>query len=128
MDENHRPLLIFDGDCGFCATTARWAAKGWSETAVAIPWQALGADGLARLGLDISKVQRCAWWVDAGGELSSGHRAVARALRAARGRRRMAGTLLLAPPFNLLGAIGYQVVARHRHRLPGGSPACRAGM
>ena len=35
------------------------------------------------------------------------------------------GWVLTVPPFCWLGSIGYALVARYRHRLPGGTPACK---
>jgi hypothetical protein len=37
---------------------------------------------------------------------------------------RFAGFLLATPPFSIVAALGYNVLARYRHRLPGGTPAC----
>jgi hypothetical protein len=37
---------------------------------------------------------------------------------------RFAGQLLATPPFSILAALGYNVIARYRHVLPGGTPAC----
>jgi predicted DCC family thiol-disulfide oxidoreductase YuxK len=87
----------------------------------------LGPDGLRRLGLEIDQVQNAAWWVDEQGVLSGGHCAVAKALSAGSGWRHLAGTLIQTPPFSLLAAGAYRIVARYRYRLPGGTPACRIG-
>lgn len=122
-----RPLLIFDGDCGFCTSAARWAARGWSGPEEAVAWQALGEGRLRQLGLDDGQAARKVWWVEAPGPPVGGHRAIGRALRAARGWRHVAGTVVLTPPVSWLAAAGYHLVARNRHRLPGGTPACRDG-
>ena len=126
MDEGDLPLLIYDGDCGFCTASATWAARDWTGPARAVPWQTLGADGLARLGLEVRQAEEAAWWVDAGGGLAGGHRAVGEALRAGRGWRHLAGTLVLAPALGVLAAGAYRVLSRHRHRLPGATAACRS--
>jgi predicted DCC family thiol-disulfide oxidoreductase YuxK len=122
-----RSVLVFDGDCGFCTTAADWARRGWTDDAVAVvPWQALGDGGLGALGLSVPEARRAAWWADSEGHLWRGHRAVGMALRRGRGWRQPAGLLLLTPPASWVGAGVYRVVARWRHRLPGGTPACRA--
>lgn len=121
-----RPLLIFDGDCGFCTAAANWITRHWTEPARAVPWQELGRDGLAAVGITETEVADAAYWVDAHGTTSRGHLAVAAALRAAGGWRRLAGSALLVPPLSWLGRPGYWLVARYRYRLPGSTPACRA--
>ena len=37
---------------------------------------------------------------------------------------RFAGHLLRFPPIAVVAAIGYNLIARYRHVLPGGTPAC----
>ena len=39
-------------------------------------------------------------------------------------RHAIAGHLLATPPFSVVAALGYNVIAKYRHRLPGGTPAC----
>ena len=34
------------------------------------------------------------------------------------------GQLLVTPPFSWAAALGYTLIARFRHRLPGGTAAC----
>ncbi len=119
------PVLVYDGDCGFCSSVARWVSAAWKAPARAEAWQRLGVDGLARLGLTEQEADRTAWWVDAEGRRFAGHLAVAHALAGARGWKGLAGRLLLVPPFRWLGAVAYPLVARNRHRLPGGTPTCR---
>ena len=124
MGDDRSGLLIFDGECGFCTSSARWVAASWADGSKAVPWQDLGGDGLAALGLTVEQAQTEVWWVDPRGRRSGGHRAVAKSLRAARGWKRAAGILIDWPPLSLLAAGAYPVVARHRHRLPGATPAC----
>jgi predicted DCC family thiol-disulfide oxidoreductase YuxK len=119
------PVLIFDGGCGFCTRAADWAARGWSRPAQAQPWQVLGPERLAELGLSVSQAQEAAWWVDENGRLFRGHRAVGKAMTAGKGWRRLAGVLILMPPGSWAASGVYPVVARWRHRMPGATPACR---
>ena len=67
---------------------------------------------------------RSAWWID-GGRVEGGSRAVARALVATQGPWAFAGWILLFPPISWVAPLGYRLVARHRCRLPGGTPACK---
>lgn len=118
-------VLVFDGDCGFCTTAARWAEKGFHHGERAEAWQVLGPDVLSSIGLSLHDAEQAAWWLDADGRRERGHRAVGRALQAGGGRRRVAGRLILTPPASWLAAGVYRLVVRWRYRLPGGSPACR---
>ena len=125
VDPEKAPLLVYDGDCSFCSSSARWIAARWQGPEHAVAWQQLGADQLVRLGLTLDDVRCAAWWVDRGGRTSRGHVAIARALRAAPGWPSVVGRVLLVPPFRWLAAGAYPLIARWRHRLPGGTPACR---
>ena len=125
VEHEKTPLLVYDGDCSFCSSSARWIAARWQGPEQAVAWQHLSADQLGRLGLTLDDVRCAAWWVDGGGRTSRGHVAIARALRAAPGWPSVVGRVLLVPPFRWLAAGAYPLIARWRHRLPGGTPACR---
>ena len=120
-----QPLLIFDGDCGFCTRTARWISDRWTGPARAEAWQRLGPDGLARIGLTERDVRSAAYWVDTDGRIFRGHAAVAQALCEGTARDRVLGGLLRTPPVSWLGRPGYWLVARFRYRLPGATGSCR---
>jgi predicted DCC family thiol-disulfide oxidoreductase YuxK len=120
-----RPLLVYDGDCGFCTSTAEWIWRRWTSGASAVPWQELQPEGLNGLGLTEADVRREVWWIDASGGRVGGHRAVAAALGEAGGWWGAVGRVLTLPPVDPLARVGYGLVARWRHRLPGGTPACR---
>jgi hypothetical protein len=46
-------------------------------------------------------------------------------LRSAGGARALAGRLAGFGPVSALAAVTYRWIARHRHRMPGGTAACR---
>jgi predicted DCC family thiol-disulfide oxidoreductase YuxK len=119
------PVLIYDGDCGFCTSVAASISRRWRIPATAAAWQDLGEAGLADLGLTPEAAQQAAWWVDGEGRRYRGQLAVAKALQAAKGWRRAMGTVLLIPPVSWAAALGYRLVVRYRHRLPGSTDACR---
>jgi len=125
VEEEKTPLLIYDGDCSFCSSSARWITARWNGPEQAVARQHLSADDVERLGLTLDDVRDAAWWIDASGSRSRGHLAIARALRAAPGWPSVVGHILLVPPFRWLAAGVYPLIARWRHRLPGGTPACR---
>ena len=127
MGARRTALLIYDGDCGFCSTSARWTRKGWRNEAEIVAYQQLGEDGLAALGLSVRDAEQAAWWMDESGKLWRGHRAIAKSLQASTGARRAVGLALGSPVLSPLGALAYRLVVRYRHKLPGATDACRVG-
>lgn len=125
MERENAPLLVYDGDCSFCSSSARWITARWNGSQQAVAWQHLSAGELERLGLTLDDVRRAVWWIDPSGARSRGHLAIARALQAAHGWPSVIGQVALVPPFRWLAAGAYPLIARWRHRLPGGTPACR---
>ena len=119
---NNQPLLVFDGDCSFCTTSANWLEHRLPEAARVEPWQRLD---LAALGLTEHDVTTAAYWIDENGRTYRGHRAIARSLITAGGVWKPIGVVMLIPPISWLAALVYVVIARNRHRLPGGTPACK---
>jgi len=119
---SERPVLVFDGDCGFCTTAKDWIAARAEIEAVPYQWADLAALGLT----EAEGARRIHVIGDTvpGGRRSGGY-AAAWLLRSARGRGwRLLGTVLGAPVLRWGTDLGYRVVAANRHRLPGGSPAC----
>ena len=119
-----QPVLIFDGDCGFCTTSARflhrWVVRRGS-TRVA-PWQRLDLD---ELGVTADQCRAAVQWIGQDAQVASGHAAIAATLRAGYPIWRPIGALLVAPGFSWLAERAYSWVAAHRYALPGGTPACR---
>lgn len=115
------PLLVFDGDCAFCTTWVRRLERTFSVFPESQPWQWLDYE---TLGLTRHDVTHYVWFLN-GERRERGHAAVAALLRAQRSVGwRFLGHLLVTPPFSWAAALGYAFVARFRHRLPGGTPAC----
>ena len=123
--ESHGAVLVYDGDCGFCTSAAKWTARRFQHGERVEPWQLLGDDFLAKNRLSSADVHEAAWWIDNGGLRERGHRAVGRALLANGGIRRTIGWFVLTPPTSWLARGVYGVVVRWRYRLPGGTPACK---
>jgi predicted DCC family thiol-disulfide oxidoreductase YuxK len=113
-----RPVLIYDGDCGFCTSTVRLVPGRAAIDVVAFQF----AD-LAALGATREHAEREVLWVQ-GGRVYGGAQAVARLLMHAGGVWRALGLVLRVPPLSWLARGGYALVSGNRHRLPGGTPAC----
>ncbi|HAW10846.1 MAG TPA: DUF393 domain-containing protein [Chloroflexi bacterium] len=116
-----RPLLIFDGECGFCTACATWAERRLRDADVA-PGQRVD---LAAYGLTARDVSAAVWWIDRAGHLHRGHRAIGKALQACGRWWSLVSWMCLTPPFSWIAWAVYGLVARFRHRLPGSTPACR---
>jgi predicted DCC family thiol-disulfide oxidoreductase YuxK len=119
-----RPVLVFDGDCGMCTRSAELAARRFRPSPDAFDISPAQRLDLGALGLTVAECDAALQWVGADGRVSSGQDAVARMLLASRPWARPLGALLLLPGVNTLAGIVYRWVARNRHRLPGGTPAC----
>lgn len=123
MDTPPGPVLVFDGDCAFCTSSARVLAR-WSNRRDAYhvaPWQQLD---LTALGLTEGQCIEAVQWVDGRGGGASGHLAIAAALRAGHPAWRPVAVLLRAPLVSPLAARVYAWVADHRYAMPGSTPAC----
>lgn len=115
-------MLIYDGDCAFCTRCAEWARRRLPSGARVVAWQSL--PDLAALGLTEADVTAAAYWVDRG-RLFRGHRAIAASLRAIGGGWAVLGAIVALPPFTWVARALYALVARNRHRMPGGSAECK---
>ncbi len=115
------PLLVFDGDCAFCTTWVRRLERILRFFPESKPWQWLDYEAL---GLSRHDVSHYVWFL-IGDRRYRGHAAVAALLRGQRSAGwRFVGHLLVTPPFSWVAAVAYALIARFRHRLPGGTPAC----
>lgn len=109
------PVVIYDGDCGFCTRTVN-RLRAWLPVPVdAIAWQF--AD-LERHGVTEAQCRRAVQWLAPDGRRATGHAAFARWLIAAERGWRPVGWLLLTPPVSWLAAVGYRLIAANRHRIP----------
>ena len=114
--------LVFDGDCAFCTSAVGAARRLLPAEVAVVAWQF--AD-LAALGVTVERAQQEVLWVDPDGAVSGGAAAVTRLLRAAGPPWSVLGVLIGLPPLRWVAPPVYRLVAANRHRLPGGTPACR---
>lgn len=123
MAEHSSIVVVFDGDCAFCSSCARFLRARVRPLVSVRPWQELD---LGALGLTQEACTEAVQCLEvASGEICSGHRAVARALVACRPPWSILGRVIGWSPLAPFAAVVYRVVARNRHRLPGGTPACK---
>jgi predicted DCC family thiol-disulfide oxidoreductase YuxK len=115
-----QPVLVYDGDCGFCTTSVRFAERRIGVRARVTPWQF--AD-LAALGTTRERAGHEVLWIE-DGRAYGGAQAVAKLLIAAGPPWSLPGVLLRVPPLRWAAHWVYRLVAAGRHRLPGGTPAC----
>ncbi|MYG93429.1 MAG: DUF393 domain-containing protein [Acidimicrobiia bacterium] len=113
---NSMPLniLIYDGDCGFCTSTAKWAKQRLNSNYQVVPWQHLNLDDF---GLSKADVNRSAYWVDSNGNLYEEHRCIAKVLSAMDRPWKFIGSLLTFGPINLVARAVYRLIAANRGRL-----------
>jgi predicted DCC family thiol-disulfide oxidoreductase YuxK len=113
--------LVFDGDCGFCTTSAGWAGK----VAPGVDIVAYQLTDLDRLGVTEEAAAAEVQYVDKDGRVSGGAAAIARLLVSRGGLFGVLGRVMLLPGIRSVAAWVYKKVADNRYRLPGGTPACR---
>lgn len=118
-DPNARPLVVFDGACGFCTWCVEAAEKYVRAPVDYIPYQ--WAD-LSAVGVQESDAASSVQFVTRARVLS-GARAVAAILQLGVAPWSVIGTAIDAPAVRSLAETGYRFVARHRGRLPGRPPA-----
>lgn len=115
-----RPVLVFDGDCAFCTSCARLLERTGPEAKI-VAWQLADLD---ELGITAAQAAEAVRWIEVDGAIRTGHEAIAAALGVAGQPWRAIGRAITLPVISPLAAATYRLVARNRHRLPGGTPAC----
>ncbi|MFM8811321.1 MAG: thiol-disulfide oxidoreductase DCC family protein [Actinomycetota bacterium] len=115
--------VIFDGDCAFCSSCARFLAARVRPSVSVRPWQEVDLESLGLTAAECAEALQCV--VVPSSEKESGHRAVALALRSCRFPWSLIGRVSDWRFLSPLGSLVYRAVANNRHRLPGGTPACK---
>ncbi len=110
-----RPVLVFDGECGFCR---RWVARWRSSTGERVEYAAY-QDVSGRFGqLSLEDVQRSVQLIEPDDRVSRGAEAIFRTLTHGPGRRRRARALRWAyerlPGMAPVAEWAYRFVARRR--------------
>ncbi len=115
------PVLIYDGDCGFCTRSVRLVERLPVEVRI-VAWQ--DAD-LTALGTTEVRAQHEVLWVGVDGRVSGGAEAVAALLKHARFPWPLPGWIMSAPLVSTVADRVYRWVADNRYRMPGATPACQ---
>ena len=119
---NPKIVLIFDGDCGFCTTTANYIVKKSKVAIKATPWQYQDFSGLP-----VTKEQ-CAdqVYLLVDDKAYGGHLAFGMILKVQSNPiYKTLGSVINSPALAWIMRPGYRLVAKYRHKLPGGTPACK---
>jgi predicted DCC family thiol-disulfide oxidoreductase YuxK len=117
-----QPILLFDGDCGFCSRTVEIVRRTVQPCVQFVPWQ--HAD-LATLKVTAARADREVLWISpSGSKVHGGPRALSAVLMCGRRRWRWLGLAFRVPPVSWMASGVYRIVARNRHRLPGGTATC----
>jgi predicted DCC family thiol-disulfide oxidoreductase YuxK len=120
MSRRQRPVLIYDGDCGFCTSCAGVLERIGPDAEI-VAWQ---LTDLAELGVTEEQAADAVQWVQIDGTVRSGHEAIAAVLSTAGPVWKIIGRSVLLPGISWMAAKLYRLVADNRYRLPGSTPAC----
>lgn len=115
------PVLLYDGDCAFCSSCARLAERWVPGPTRLVPWQQVDLD---RLGVRREQAEEAVVWVASPTDHTAGPEAIADLLRSSRPWWRVLGRILGWRPVLAVAWPAYHWVSAHRHRFPGGTPAC----
>jgi predicted DCC family thiol-disulfide oxidoreductase YuxK len=120
------PTFLFDGDCAFCSSCARFIERHIHTDTDVVAWQFADLD---RLGVTADACMAAVQFVEPGKVPSVGPDAVADLLkRATNPLWRLAGRVLAKRTTRALARPVYRWVADNRHRLPGGTAACKVNL
>jgi predicted DCC family thiol-disulfide oxidoreductase YuxK len=114
-DDRVRPVLLYDGECGFCTRLVVTATDRLAADVDYLPFQTAP---LTTYGVSAAEAGHSVVWVSVEGRISHGSEAAARLLVASGGAWEVLGRLLLAPPFSFAAAVVYWLVARNRRHIP----------
>jgi predicted DCC family thiol-disulfide oxidoreductase YuxK len=113
--------MVFDGDCAFCSSSVRAMERFIKRRPRIVAWQ---FTDVAELGLTSAQCEEALQWVHEDGRIESAHMAVSRALMFGGKGWWLLGAVIRIPGISWLSGVVYRWIARNRHRMPGGTPAC----
>ena len=116
-----KPILIYDGDCGFCTVSANAMRRLIRPRAHIQPWQ---STDIARFGLTDKECTTAVQFVLSDGSVRAGSRAIMAMLRSAPVPWPVLGHVGDLPGVAQLANVTYLWIAKNRHHLPGSTDAC----
>jgi len=115
-------VLIFDGDCSFCTSTANYFTKSTAGRVRAEAWQ---LTDLTKYGLTSEQTIKRVYLIGESKQYEANWAFAKLLTLQTNVFYKLLGYLLFIPPISWLAIPGYYLVARYRHLLPGGTPACK---
>jgi predicted DCC family thiol-disulfide oxidoreductase YuxK len=115
-------IVIYDGDCAFCSSAARLAQKRIAPKLTYSPYQ---FTELAKYAITVQAAQSSLKFVAASGQVFSANFAVSQIMRSGNRFWNIVGVVVDLPIIRSLAALGYNLTAKYRHKLPGGTPTCK---
>lgn len=116
-----QPILIFDGDCGFCTSAVNFTRRWIRPDCDIQPWQWIDLD---RYGLTEAACSEAVQYVTADHRVFSGSSAVTHMLKTAPTPWPIVAAIGERPVFARIANRLYRWTAANRGRLPGATPAC----
>src|SRR6056300_1423051 len=114
-----RPVVVFDGRCGFCTRSVNFARRWVRSDAEFVPFQ---TTDLEQFGLTQEQCEREVQWVE-GEFVVGGSSAAAHILQSGGRWWRPIGRAIDRPVVRPAAQTAYRFIARHRGRLWGSTPA-----
>lgn len=114
-------LFIFDGDCAFCSSSMRALRKMTRSRINSKPFQTLDFTEL----LATRELAELSVLYLRDGFVYRGARAIAEYLIDSKTPWLVAGWFIKTPVILSFAELAYDLIAKNRHRLPGGTPECQ---
>lgn len=114
--------LIYDGDCGFCSSSAKWLQSKSVRFSI-VQWQLI--PDLSLLGLTLENVQTAAYLVDQNKVIGRGSDAISKCLSMCKFPYNFLGHLILLPGIRQIARPVYRIIAKNRHAMPGSTDSCK---
>jgi len=120
-------VLIYDGDCQFCQLSLEFGTKHMAVFPRYVSFQRVNPEDFGLTELDVrSRIWLVAEGPGSAEEPLGGHLAAGAILKMqANIFYRLLGWLASTPPTSWIARLFYTLIAANRHRLPGGSRACK---
>jgi predicted DCC family thiol-disulfide oxidoreductase YuxK len=114
-------VLVYDGDCAFCTTSVKVVERHIRPRCEVTPWQFADLDSL---GITRERAEYELLWVTPTGVVYGGTQAISKLLMNAGKGWAVLGAAVTVPPVRWITHGVYRLIANHRDRMPGGTPAC----